>query len=327
MGHFLLVWLVLGLFLTAADAADAQAVSKLPRLGLLTWVAPPSSSSAPTLFDEGLRQLGYVEGRNITVERRYANGDIARLPDLARDLTRHAPDVILAQSYPGAVAAKHATSTIPIVIMGAGDPVATGLVKSFAHPGGNITGVSALETELSGKRIELLKEAFPKVRSVAVLWNAADLGMTHKFGELQRAAQAFGMAVFASGIREPQDFETVFTDIERKRPDGLFVITDPLAEFNRKQIVELATRRRIPAMYENSPYVDAGGLMAYGPTTRENFRRALQHVDRILKGANPASLPVEQPTKFELVVNLKTAKQIGLTIPPNVLARADRVIK
>ena len=326
MRHFLLVWLLLSLFLTAAGAADAQPVSKLPRLGLLTWVARPSPSS-PTLFDEGLRQLGYVEGRNISVERRYANGDIARLPELARDLTRQSPDVILAQSYPGALAAKEATATIPIVIMGAGDPVATGLVKSFARPGGNITGVSALETELSGKRIELLKEAFPNLRRVAVLWNAADVGMTHKFGELQRAAQAFGMAVLASGIRKPKDFETVFSDIESKRPEGLFVITDPLAEFNRKQIVELATRSRFPAMYENSPYVDAGGLMAYGPTTRENFQRALQHVDRILKGAKPADLPVEQPTKLELVINLKTANQIGLTIPPNVLARADRVIK
>ena len=219
MRHVLLVWLVLSLFLTAAGAADAQPVSKLPRLGLLTWVARPSPSS-PTLFDEGLRQLGYVEGRNISVERRYANGDIARLPELARDLTRQSPDVILAQSYPGALAAKEATATIPIVIMGAGDPVATGLVKSFARPGGNITGVSALETELSGKRIELLKEAFPNLRRVAVLWNAADVGMTHKFGELQRAAQAFGMAVLASGIRKPKDFETVFSDIEASAQRG-----------------------------------------------------------------------------------------------------------
>ena len=326
MRLFLLLWLVFHLLSAPGDAADARPGSKLPRLGLLSWVARPSSSS-PTLFDEVLRQLGYVEGRNITVERRYANGDIARLPELARDLTRQSPDVILAQSYPGALAAKEATSTIPIVIMGAGDPVATGLVKSFARPGGNITGVSALETELSGKRIELLKEAFPKLRSVAVLWNAADVGMTHKFGELQRAAQAFGMAVLASGIRKPQDFETAFSDIERNRPEGLFVITDPLAEFNRKQIVELATRRRFPAMYENAPYVDAGGLMAYGPTTRENFQRALQHVDRILKGAKAAELPIVQPTKFELVINMKTAKQIGLTVPEAVLARADRVIK
>jgi putative ABC transport system substrate-binding protein len=322
----LITWLLLTFAVTAARAAESQPASKIPRLGLLTWVAPPSSSS-PTLFDKALHQLGYVEGKNIIIERRYANGDVTRMPELARDLLRHSPDVILAQSYPGALAAKQATSKIPIVIMGAGDPVATGLVKSFAHPGSNMTGVSALETELSGKRVELLKEAFPRLRSVAVLWNAADHGMTHKFGELQRAAQAFGIAVLPSGVREPQDFETIFSDIVRKRPDGLFVITDPLAEFNRQQILGIATKDRFPAMYETSPYVEAGGLMCYGPSIWENFQKAIQHVDRILKGAKPADLPVEQPKKFELVINLKTAKQIGLTIPPNVLARADRVIK
>jgi putative tryptophan/tyrosine transport system substrate-binding protein len=326
MSQFLICCLLINILFTAAEAAEAQPGSKAPRLGLLTWLAPPSSSS-PTLFDETLRQLGYVEGRNITVERRYANGDVARMPELARDLMRHSPDVIFAQSYPGALAAKQVTSSIPIVIIGAGDPVATGLVKSFAHPGGNITGVSALETELSGKRVELLKEAFPKLRSVAVLWNAADPGMTHKFGELQRAAQGFGMTVLPSGVREPRDFETVYNDIVRKRPDSLFVITDPLAEFNRKQILGLAAKGRFPGMYETSSYVDAGGLMSYGPNIRETFQRAFQHVDRILKGAKPAELPIIQPTKFELVINLKTAKQIGLTVPDNVLARADRVIR
>jgi putative tryptophan/tyrosine transport system substrate-binding protein len=326
MSHFIVVWLMFCIFVIAERTAEAQPAPKLPRLGLLTWLAPPTSSSA-TLFDEGLRQLGYVEGRNITVERRYASGDVARMPELARDLMRRSPDVIFVQSYPGALAAKQATSSIPIVIIGAGDPVATGLVKSFAHPGGNITGVSALEMELSGKRVELLKEAFPKLKSVAVLWNAADLGMTHKFGELQRAAQAFGMAVLPLAVREPQDFEAVFTDVVRNRPEALFVITDPLAEFNRRQILELASKGRFPAMYETTAYVDAGGLMSYGPNIRETFQRAFQHVDRILKGTKPAELPIVQPTKFELVVNLKTAKQIGLAIPPNVLARADRVIK
>src|SRR5688572_83751 len=260
--NLLIVWLMFTILVIAAPAAESQPRSKVPRLGLLTWLAPPSSSS-PTLFDETLRQLGYVEGKNIFVERRYASGDVGKMPELARDLIRYSPDVIFAQSYPGALAAKEATSSIPIVIIGAGDPVATGLVKSFAHPGGNITGVSALETELSGKRVELLKEAFPKLRSVAVLWNAADPGMTHKFGELQRAAQAFGMAVLPSGVREPRDFETVYNDIVRKRPDSLFVITDPLAEFNRKQILGLAAKGRFPGMYETSSYVDAGGLMSY----------------------------------------------------------------
>jgi ABC-type uncharacterized transport system substrate-binding protein len=312
--------------LALCSLAEAQQPVKIPRMGLLTWAAPPSSST-PTLFDETLRQLGYVEGQNIIVERRYVSGQLDRLPELARDLSRLSLDVILTQPYPSAVAAKQATSTIPIVVMGAGDPVATGLVASFARPGGNITGVSALETELSGKRIELLKETFPKVTNVAVLWNAADLGMTLKFEELQRAAQALRMTVQASAVREPKDLDDAFAEIVRKRPDALFVITDPLTELNRRQVVELATKRGFPAMYENSAYVDAGGLMAYGPSQRENFHRALQHVDKILKGAKPAELPIVQPAKFELVINLKTAKQIGLTIPQSVLARADRVIK
>ena len=211
--------------------------------------------------------------------------------------------------------------------MGAGDPVATGLVASFARPGGNITGVSALETELSGKRLELFKEAFPKLVRVAVLWNAADFGMTLKFREIERAAQALRVTVQASTVREPKDFDGVFSEMIRKRPDALFVITDPLTQLNRKQLVGLATKSRLPAMYENSPYVDDGGLMAYGPSQAENLQQALHQVDKILKGAKPSDLPIEQPTKFEFVINLQAAKQIGVTIPPNVLARADKVIK
>ena len=306
--------------------AQAQQPKKIFRIGLLTWAAaPPPSSSTP--FEEGLRQLGYVEGRNIAIERRYANGHLDRLPKLAGDLARLPLDVILTQSYPAALAAKQATSSIPIVVMGAGDPVATGLVASFARPGGNITGVSALETELSGKRLELMKEAFPRLARVAVLWNAADRGMSLKFREIELAAQAFRVAVQASAVREPKDFDAVFSAMMRRRPDALFVITDPLTNLNRKQLVELATKKRLPAMYENSPYVEAGGLMAYGPSQAENLQQALYHVDRILKGAKPADLPVEQPTKFEFVINLKAAQQIGLTIPPNVLARADKVIR
>jgi putative tryptophan/tyrosine transport system substrate-binding protein len=305
---------------------EAQQPAKLPRIGLLTWAAPPPPSS-PAPFEQGLRQLGYVEGQNIAIERRYANGQMDRLPALAADLARLSLDVILTQSFPAALAAKQATTTIPIVVMGAGDPVATGLVASFARPGGNITGVSALETELSGKRMELLKETFPKLTRVAVLWNAADFGMTLKFGELERAAQALRVAVQALAVREPKDFDGVFSEMIRKRPDALFVITDPLTALNRKQLVELATKSRLPAMYENSPYVDDGGLMAYGPSQAENLQQALHHVDKILKGTKPSELPIEQPTKFEFVINLKAAKQIGVTIPPNVLARADRVIR
>ena len=307
-------------------SADAQQPAKSYRMGLLTWGAAPPSSS-PTPFEQGLRQLGYVEGQNIAIERRYANGQMDRLPQLAADLARFPLDVILTQSFPAALAAKGATSTIPIVVMGAGDPVATGLVASFARPGGNITGVSALETELSGKRLEVLKEAFPKLARVAVLWNAADFGMTLKFREIELAAQALRVAVQASSVRQPKDFDGVFSEMIRKRPDALFVITDPLTQLNRNHLVELATKSRLPAMYENSPYVEAGGLMAYGPSQAENLRIALQHVDKILKGTKPSELPIEQPTKFEFIINLKAAKQIGLTIPPNVLARADKVIR
>jgi putative tryptophan/tyrosine transport system substrate-binding protein len=312
--------------LAVVVTAEAQQPAKLRRIGLLTWAAP-SPAKSPTPFEQGLHQLGYVEGQNIAIERRYANGQMDRLPELAVDLARLPLDVILTQSFPAALAAKQATSTIPIVVMGAGDPVATGLVASFARPGGNITGVSALETELSGKRLELLKEAFPKLARVAILWNAADFGMTLKFRELEQAAKALRVAVEALAVREPKDLDGIFSEMIRKRPDALFVITDPLTQLNRKQLVELAAKSRLPAMYENSPYVDDGGLMAYGPSQAENLQRALHHVDKILKGAKPAELPIEQPTKFEFIVNLKTANQLGLTIPPNVLARADKVVK
>jgi putative ABC transport system substrate-binding protein len=271
--------------------------------------------------------LGYVEGQNIAIERRYANGQMNRLPELAANLAGMPVDVILAQSFPAALAAKEATTTVPIVVLGAGDPVATGLVASFARPGRNITGVSAQETELSGKRLELLKEVFPKLARSAVLWNGADLGMTLKFRELERAAQALRVAVQASAVREPKDFANAFLEMMRARPDALFVITDPLVTSNRKQLFELATKNRLPVMYENSSYVDDGGLMAYGPSQSETLERALHHTDKILKGAKPGELPIEQPTKFEFVINLKAAKQIGLTIPPAVLARAERVIR
>jgi putative tryptophan/tyrosine transport system substrate-binding protein len=319
--------LTLGVLLFALDVvAEAQQSAKVYRIGLLTWGAPPPPSS-PTPFDQGLRQLGYIEGQNVAIERRYASGQMDRFPELAAELTRLPLDVILTQSFPAALAAKQATSTIPLVVMGAGDPVATGLVASFARPGGNITGVSALETELSGKRLELLKEAFPKLSRVAVLWNSADFGMTLKFREIELAAKALRVAVQASAIRELKDFDSVFSEMIRKRPDALFVITDPLTQLNRKQLVELVTKNRLPAMYEVAPYVDDGGLMAYGPSQAENLQRALHHVDKILKGTKPSELPIEQPTKFEFIINLIAAKQIGVTIPPNVLARADRVIK
>jgi putative tryptophan/tyrosine transport system substrate-binding protein len=326
MSKMIAVFVVTIIMLATISATDAQQPTKIHRIGLLTGAAAPPSS-APSPFEQGLRKLGYVEGQNITIEARYTNGRMDRLPELAVELTRLKLDVIVGQTFPAALAMKQATSTIPIVVLGAGDPVATGLVASFARPGGNITGVSALENELSGKRLELLKEVFPKLARGAVLWNATDLGMTFKFREVERAAQALRVVVHASAVREPKDFDGVFLELMHSRPDALFVITDPLTSINRKQLFELAAKNRLPAMYENSSYADDGGLMAYGPSQADTLDRALHHVDRILKGAKPADLPIEQPTKFELIVNLKTAEALGLTIPPNVLARADRVIR
>src|ERR1051325_7601589 len=318
MSKTIAVFMLIMIMLASISVTDAQQPTKIHGIGLLTSAAAPPSS-APSPLAQGLRRLGYVEGQNITIEVRYSNGQMDRLPELAEELVRLKLDVIVTQSFPAALAMKQATSTIPIVFMGAGDPVANGLVASFAHPGGNLTGVSALETELSGKRLELLKEVLPKLARGAILWNAADLGMTFKFRELQRAAQALRVVVQASAVREPNDFDGVFSEMMRKRPDALFVITDPLTVVNRKKLFELASIHRLPAMYENSTYADDGGLIAYGPSQAETMERALYHVDKILKGAKPADLPIEQPTKFNLIINLKTAKALGLTIPPQCL--------
>ena len=309
-----------------AVQAEAQQPKKLFRIGLLTGstLAP---SSSPASIEQGLVKLGYVEGQNVAFERRSANGQMDRLPELAAELARIPLDVIVTLSFPAALAAKQATSTIPIVISGAGDPVATGLVASFARPGGNVTGVSALETELSGKRVDLLKETFPRMASVAVLWNSADRGMTLKFGELERAAQGLRVTVHALAVREPKDFDSAFSEMIRKRTDALFVITDILTVLNRTHLLELATKNRMPAMYENSSYTDAGGLMAYGPNQSDTLQTILHQVDKILKGTKPSEIPIEQPIRFEFTINSRTANQIGVKIPPNVLARADRVIK
>jgi len=317
--------LVVALLLAVGVIAEAQQAKKVYRIGLLTVgsLAPPTS---PASIEQGLVKLGYVEGQSVAFERRAANGQMDRLPEFAAELARLPLDVIVTTGFPAAQAARQATSTIPVVISGAGDPVATGLVSSFAKPGGNITGVSALETELSGKRIDLLKETFPKMASVAVLWNSTDRGMTLKFGELERAAQGLRVTVHALAVREPKDLDNAFSEMTRKRPDALFVITDVLTNLNRTHLLELATKSRLPTMYENSSYTDAGGLMSYGPNQLETLQIVMHQVDRILKGTKPSEIPIEQPMRFEFTVNLNTAKQLGLTIPPNVLVRADRVI-
>jgi putative ABC transport system substrate-binding protein len=310
---------------------EAQQPKKIPRIGYLSGVDAATETARAEAIRLALRELGHVEGRNIAIEYRYAEGQVDRFPKLAAELVRLKVDIIVvAGGYRVVQAAKNATKTIPIVMTGGGiDPVMAGLVESLARPGGNVTGLSSLSSELGGKRLELLKEAVPKVASVAVLYDPAT-GPIHEAKEiLPAAARALKLTIQPWEVRAADDFEKVFASLSKDRPDGLYVITaGPVIRFNVKRITGFALKNRLPSLYGNrEPVVDAGGLMYYGADPADSYRRAATYVDKILKGAKPAELPVEQPTKFELVINLKAAKQIGLTIPPNVLARADRVIK
>jgi putative ABC transport system substrate-binding protein len=273
-------------------------------------------------FRQGLRELGYVEGQNITVEYRFAKGKRDRLAKLAAELVGLKLNVIVASTTPSARALKRATTTIPIVMVVGSDPVSRGLVASLQRPGGNITGLTLLAQELNGKRLELLKKALPKVRSVGVLWD----GRGETFREMQGTAQSLGIELQSLEARGIDDLERVFDLVTIERTDALVMLTGPLNRF-RKRIPNLAAKSRLPLMAIWGAFVDAGGLMSYGPSIPDIMRRAAHYVDRILKGAKPADLPVERPTKFELVINLKTAKALGLTIPPEVLFRADKVIK
>jgi putative ABC transport system substrate-binding protein len=277
-------------------------------------------------FQQGLRDLGYVEQKHFLLEVRYADGRLDRLPELARELVQMNVEVVFTNATPGTVAMKQATSSIPIVFTGVGDPVKAGLVKSFAKPGGNLTGISILSPDLGGKRLELLKETVPGITHVALLWGpsastAAALKAT------QAAAEALGLQLQSLEVRSPSDFTGVSDAILKKRAGAVLTNPSPVLSTIRTRVVEFATKNRLPAMYANLQFVEAGGLMAYAHSSADAYRRAAVYVDKILKGTRPADLPVELPTKLEFIINLKTAKQIGLTIPPNVLARADRVIK
>jgi putative ABC transport system substrate-binding protein len=311
--------------------AEAQQPKKVPRIGYLSALAPASESFRSEAIRLALRDLGYIEGQNIATEYRYTEGKTDRLPELAAELVRLKVDlIVVAGGEPYVRAAMNATKTIPIVMVGAGrDPVRAGLVESLARPGGNVTGLTTLSRELGGKRLELLKEAVSKVARVAVLYDPAVPGTTREVKEeLPTAARALGLTVQPWEVRAADDFERVFAALNKQRPDGLFVPGGgQLMNANRKRIADLALKSRLPSVYGTREYVEAGGLMSYGADQADSSHRVAYYVDRILKGAKPANLPVEQPTKFELVINLKTAKQIGLTIPPNVLARADKVIK
>jgi putative ABC transport system substrate-binding protein len=312
------------MFFALCLSTEAQQPTKVPRIGYLAQGATSSSSSNLKAFREGLRQLGYVEGQNIIIEYRYAESRTERFPDLVADLVRLKVDVIVASGTQANLAARKATGAIPIVMANSDDPLGSGLVESLARPGGNVTGFSSMGRELSGKRLELFREAFPKVRRLAVLWHTA---ANPAFRETQTAAQTLGFKILSSEVRGPEDLDSAFALLTGERSDGLFTVSSAFMTVNRKRIVEFAAKNRLPAIYHNEQFVEDGGLMSYATSIRDLHRRAATYVDRILKGAKPADLPVEQPTKFELVINLKTAKQIGLTIPPNVLARADKVIR
>ena len=310
--------------------AEAQQPKKVPRIGYLSQLDPAGESARSEPFRLALRERGYIEGQNIAIEYRYAEGKLDRFPELAAELVRLKVDIIVAAGGDSLIrAAKNATKTIPIVMAGRGiDPVEAGLVESLARPGGNVTGITYLSAELGGKRLELLKEAVPKIARVAVLYDPATPRSVLDVKEvLPVAARALGLTIRSWEVRDADGFERVFAALNKQRPDGLYVPGGPLMDANQKRIVGFALKSRLPSMYSNREFVDAGGLMSYGADLADSYRRVAYYVDRILKGAKPADLPVEQPTKFELVINLKTAKQIGLTIPQSVLYRADRVIK
>jgi len=314
--------------LAAPLAAEAQQAGKVPRIG---WPNANQAlgSWAQDAFLQGLRDLGYVPGRNIVIEYRDAAGKLERLPALVAELVALRVDVILAGGTPQALAASQATKTIPIVFTGVGDPVATGLVTSLARPGGNLTGLSLLGPELVGKRLELLTQAVPGVSRVALLWQPGFAGEAGKdqLKEARVAARALGVQLHVVEARGPADIDRAFADMATARAGALTVWGGSMLNSERGRLADLAAKNRLPAMYPARQYVEAGGLMAYGPNAADLFRRAAAYVDKILKGAKPGDLPVEQPTKFELVINLKTAKALGLTIPPSFLARADEVIE
>jgi putative tryptophan/tyrosine transport system substrate-binding protein len=324
--------LVVVVLLAVAVIVEAQQPKKVPRIGYLASADPARDSTRAEGIRLALRELGYIEEQNIAIEYRYAEGKIDRFPELAAELVRLKVDIIVVAGGNRLVlAAKNATNTIPIVMTGGGtNPVEAGLVEGLARPGGNVTGVTNLGGELGGKRLELLKEAVPKLARVAVLYEpaAAPASVNDVKEVLPVAARALGLTIRSWEVRAADDFDRVFAAMGKQRPDGLYVTGGgALMNANQKRIVGFALKSRLPSVYTRRQDVDAGGLMSYGADLADSYRRVAYYVDKILKGAKPADLPVEQPTKFELVINLKTAKQIGLTIPPNLLARADKVIK
>ncbi len=318
--------LVLALAYGAAEAA-AQSATQIYRVGLLSVAAEPTDESpfAAGLV-RGFARHGLVLGQNLAFERRAAHGHLGRLPQLVDELVASKVAVIVTSGYPAALAAKQ-HSSLPIVAVQAGDPVDDGLVSSFAHPGGHVTGLSEIAAELSGKRLSLLKTAVPSVHRMAMLWNAEDLGMSLRYKAAEAQARGLGLEVESLGVRAPNDFDDAFAAMMRRPPDAILMVSDVLTTLNRKRVIDFAAQHKIPAIYEYDFLVREGGLMSYGPDIGEMYDRAAELAMRILKGANPAELPLETPTRFVLAINLDTAKEIGLTIPPSLLARADVVIE
>ncbi len=322
----LIVVLALGL-LAAPFPAGAQQPVKIPRIGYLLARTRADTAHLTNAFRQGLRELGYVEGQTIAIEYRWAEGRLEKLPDLAAELVRFKLDVIVTAGEASIRAARQATSTIPIVMATAGDPVGSGLIASLARPGGNLTGLSILATDLSGKRLELIKETLPKLSRAAVLWNPDNAVKVLELKETQAAARALGVTLQVAQVRGPNDFEIAFSAITRGRPDALVTLVESLTLLHRARIADFALKSRLPMIAELREFAEAGGLMTYGPSQPDLFRRAATYVDKILKGAKPADLPVEQPMRFEFVINMKTAKTLGLTIPQSILIRADQVIQ
>jgi putative ABC transport system substrate-binding protein len=314
---------VLFLAALASAAAIGQQPTKTPHIGFLRPESPDQLFDA---FRDALRTLGYVDGESIVIDQRWAYGYLDRLPALANELVRLNVDVIVTSSTPATLAAKRATNTIPIVIASSGDPVASGAVASLAHPGGNITGQTIMLEEVAIKRLELLKEAVPKISRVAVLWSASNPVYAGIVKQLQTAAPRVKVQLLVIAVHSPDELDRAFAQVKRQRCDGLYVFEDPVFRSNGK-VIDFAATARLPTIYGGREFVTAGGLISYGPNTAEMFRHAAVFVDKILKGAKPGDLPIEQPTKFELAVNLKTASALGLTVPQSVLLRADEVIR
>ena len=319
---------LIGLFLLGSThMAMAQQPKKIGRIGFLGNSTPALEANLVGPFREGLRDLGYVENKNLFIEYRWAEGKYDRLPILINELLAMPVDIIVTAGTPASLAVRKATDSVPLVMIAVGDPVGTGLIKSLHHPGGNVTGVTSIASDLEGKRLELLREVAPKIASVAALWNPASPFQVVSEKELHAAAQGLRIKVLSLPVKSLEDIEASFAIITKERPEALFVLADRFFLHHRARIMEFALHHRLPGVHAYQELVEAGGLMSYGPSYAEMHRRAAYFVDRILKGTKPADLPVERPTKFVLMVNLKTARQIGVVIPPTLLGRADRVIK